>query len=99
MFRRFILVLASLLLATPASAGGCGTGAHAHNPHEMAVKYFGQMDTNGDEVVTKEEFAASPFSKILKSFEVLQPNEDGVVEKKEFIETFVKTHSKPKTEA
>ena len=49
--------------------------------------------------VTKEEFAASPFSKMLKSFDVLHPNENGVVEKKKFIETFVKTHSKPKTEA
>ena len=99
MIKKTILALASLLLATPALANGCCTGDHAYNPHEMAVKYFGQMDTNGDEVVTKEEFAASPFSKMLKSFDVLQPNEDGVVEKKAFIETFVKTHSHPKTEA
>ena len=99
MFRKFILVSAALFLANPALAGSCGAGAHTHNPHEMAVMYFGQMDTNGDEVVTKEEFTASPFSKMLKSFAVLQPPEDGVVEKKKFIETFVKTHSKPKTEA
>ena len=99
MFKRFILAFASLLIATPALANGCGIGDHAHDPHEMAIKYFGQLDTNGDEVVTKEEFAASPFSKMLKSFDVLQPNEDGVVEKKGFIETFVKTHFHPRTEA
>ena len=99
MFRKIILAYALFLISIPAFAGGCGTGAHAHNPQEMAVKYFGQRDTDGDEVVTKEEFAASPFSKMLKSFDVLQPNEDGVVEKKVFIETFVKTHSKPKIEA
>ena len=98
MLKRILLISASFLIATPALAGGCGTSAHAQNPHEMAVKYFGQMDTNGDEFVTKEEFAASPFSKVVKSFDVLQPNDDGVVEKKAFIETFVKTHSKPATE-
>jgi len=99
MLTRIILASALFLIATPALAGGCGTGAHAQNPQEIAVKYFAQMDANGDEVVTKDEFAASPFSKILKSFDVLQPNEDGVVEKKAFIEAFVKTHSKPATEA
>ena len=88
-----------LLSAPPALAGGCGTGGHAHNPQEMAVKYFGQMDTNGDDVVTKDEFAVSPIAKMLKSFDVLQPNEKGLVEKKKFIENFVKTHSEPKTEA
>ena len=99
MFKRVLLFSATLFITFPALAGSCGTGAHTHNPHEMAVKYFGQMDTNGDEVVTKEEFAASPFAKMLKSFDVLNPNDKGVVEKKKFIETFVKTHSKPKTEA
>ncbi len=99
MFKKFLLFSASLLIAPPALAGGCGAGAHTHNPHEIAVKYFGQMDTNGDEVITKDEFAASPFAKMLKSFDVLHPNENGVVEKKNFIETFVKTHSKPKSEA
>ena len=99
MLQKIILATISFFIVTPALASGCNTGAHAHDPHEMAVKYFGQMDTNSDDVVTKEEFANSPFSKMLKSFDVLQPNEDGVVEKKAFIETFVKTHSQPKTEA
>ena len=99
MVKKALLFTASLLLAPPALAGGCGTGAHAHNPQEMAIKYFGQMDTNGDAVITKNEFAMSPFAKMLKSFDVLQPNEKGVVEKKKFIEEFVKTHSEPKTEA
>ena len=99
MFKRSILAFASLLIVTPALANGCGKGDHAHDPHEMAGKYFRQMDTNGDEVVTKEEFAASPISKMLELFDVFQPNEDGVVEKKAFIETFGKTHSHPKTEA
>ena len=80
-------------------ANVCSVGERAHNPREMAVKYFGQMGTNGDDTVTKEEFAASPISKMLELFDVFQPNEDGVVEKKAFIETFGKTHSHPKTEA
>ena len=99
MFKRALVYSTIILTAPPALAGGCGTGEHAHNPQEMAIKYFGQMDTNGDEVVTKDEFAVSPFAKMLKSFDVLQPNENGVVEKKKFIENFVKTHSAPKTEA
>tara|TARA_B100000676_G_scaffold162220_1_gene159594 strand:+ start:36 stop:335 length:300 start_codon:yes stop_codon:yes gene_type:complete len=99
MFKKTIVAFASFLIVTPALAGGCGKGNYTHEPHEMADKYFGQMDTNGDEFVTKEEFEASPFLKMLKSFDVLQPNEDGVVEKRAFIETFVKTHSYPKTEA
>tara|TARA_B100000676_G_scaffold106176_1_gene106081 strand:- start:1010 stop:1309 length:300 start_codon:yes stop_codon:yes gene_type:complete len=99
MLKKSILAFAALLIVTPALANGCGKGGHAHDLHEMAIKYFGQMDTNGDDVVTKEEFEAFPFSKMLKSFGVLQPNEDGVVEKKSFIETFVKKHSHPKTEA
>lgn len=53
-------------------AGNCGTGAQAHNPQELAVKYFDQMDINEDGVVTKDEFTASPFSKILKTFDILQ---------------------------
>ena len=57
------------------------------------------ISVNEDGLVTKEEFAASSFSKMLKSFDVLKPNKDGVVEKKAFIEAFVKAHSKPKTEA
>ena len=53
-------------------AGNCGTGAQAHNPQELAVKYFDQTDINEDGVVTKDEFTASPFSKILKTFDILQ---------------------------
>ena len=79
-------------------AGNCGTGAQAHNPQELAVKYFDQMGINEDGVVTKDEFTASPFSKILKTFDVLQPNKEGVVEKEAFIEIFVKTNSKPATQ-
>ena len=41
-------VIASVLLAlSPAYAGGCGKGDHAHNLQEMASKYFNQMDANG----------------------------------------------------
>ena len=99
MLKHSLTLCAALLLATPASAGSCGSGAHPHDPQKMANKYFGQMDTNDDGLVTKEEFAASSFSKMLKSFDVLKPNKDGVVEKKAFIEAFIKAHSKPKTEA
>ena len=99
MLKHSLTLCAALLLATPASAGNCGSGAHIHDPQKMANKYFSQMDTNEDGLVTKEEFAASSFSKMLKSFDVLKPNKDGVVEKKAFIEAFIKAHSKPKTEA
>jgi len=99
MLTRLLMVTASFVIATPALAGGCGMGAHTHDPREMAIKYFDKMDKNGDELLTKDEFTNSSFSKILKSFDILQPNEDGVVEKKAFTEAFIKAHSKPKTEA
>ena len=83
---------------SPAHAGNCGGGAHAHNPQEMASKYFDQMDANGDETVTKAEFEASPMAKAVRSFDALQPDESGIVTKKTFIETFVKTHPAPKNE-
>ncbi len=99
MKRLLISTVASAFLAASAQAGSCGGADHAHNPKEMAVKYFKQMDTNGDDVITKLEFDASPMAKMVKSFDVLNPNERGEVEKKRFIESFVKAHSKPKDEA
>ena len=99
MLKRILPVSAWFLIATPVVAGNRETGAQALNPQELAVKYFDQMDINEDGVVTKDEFTASPFSKILKTFDVLQPNKEGVVEKEAFIEIFVKMNSKPATEA
>jgi hypothetical protein len=83
---------------SPAHAGNCDGGTHAHNPQEMASKYFDQMYATGDETVTKAEFEASPMAKAVKSFDALQPNESGVVTKNTFIENFVKTHPVPKNE-
>lgn len=85
--------LALLTFSMPAHAGSCGGADHVHDPQEMASKYFDKMDKNNDQVVTKSEFEASPFSKMLTSYEMLQPNEAGVVERKSFIKTFVKAHS------
>ena len=99
MKRLLISTVASAFLAASAQAGSCGGAAQADNPKEMAVKYFKQMDTNGDDVITKLEFDASSMAKMVKSFDVLNPNERGEVEKKHFIESFVKAHSKPKDEA
>ena len=84
---------------SPAYAGSCGGGDHGHNPQEMASKYFNQMDTNGDEIITKAEFEASNMAKMIKSFDALEPNESGVVTKSAFIETFVKMHPVTKNEA
>ena len=84
---------------SPAYAGSCGGGDHGHNPQEMASKYFNQMDANGDETITKEEFEASNMAKMIKSFDALEPNESGVVTKSAFIETFVKMHPVTKNEA
>ncbi len=99
MRRLRIATVASACFTASAQAGSCGGTDHAHNPKEMAVKYFKQMDTNGDDVITKLEFDASSMAKMVKSFDVLNPNERGEVEKKRFIESFVKAHSKPKNEA
>jgi len=93
-----ILFISATFLVSPAHAGSCGTGAHAHNPQEMASKYFDQMDSNGDDIVTKTEFEASPMSKAVKSFDALNPDESGVVKKNTFIENFVKAHPVPKNE-
>ena len=84
---------------SPAHAGSCGGGEHAHNPEEMASKYFNQMDANGDEIITKKEFEASPMAKMITSFGVLKPNDSGEVTKSAFVETFIKMHSETKNEA
>jgi hypothetical protein len=84
---------------SPAYAGSCGGGDHAHNLEEMASKYFNRMDVNGDEIITKAEFETSTMTNMIKSFDALQPNESGVVTKSDFIETFVKMHPVTKNEA
>ena len=92
--------IASVLLAfPPAYAGSCGKGDHAHNLQEMASKYFNQMDANGNEIVTKAEFEASPMAKMIKSFDALDPNENGEVTKSAFIQRMVKMHPETKNEA
>jgi len=93
-----ILIISATFVVSPAHAGSCGTGVHAHIPQEMASKYFDQMDANGDDIVTKTEFEASPMSKAVKSFDALNPDESGVVKKNTFIENFVKAHPVPKNE-
>jgi hypothetical protein len=93
-------VIVSVLFAlSPAYAGSCDGGDHAHNLQEMASKYFNQMDADRDEIITKAEFEASPMAKMIKSFDALEPNESGVVTKSAFIETFVKMHPETKNEA
>jgi|AACY02.7.fsa_nt_gi hypothetical protein len=95
MYARAALGFVALLaFSMPAHAGSCGGADHVHDPKEMASKYFDKMDKNNDKVVTKAEFEASPFSKMLTSYEMLQPNEAGVVERKSFIKTFIRAHSK-----
>jgi Ca2+-binding EF-hand superfamily protein len=93
------VVVSALFALSPAYAGSCGGGDHAHNLEEMASKYFNRMDANGDEIITKEEFEASTMTNMVKSFADLQPNESGVVTKSDFIETFVKMHPVTKNEA
>ena len=93
-------VIASVLFAlSPAYAGSCGKGDQARSPQEMASKYFNQMDANGDEIVTKAEFEASPMAQMIKSFDALGPNESGEITKDAFIETMVKMHPETKNEA
>ena len=93
-------VIVSVLFAlSPAYAGNCGGGNHAHNIQEMASNYFNQMDANSDEIITKAEFEASPMAKMIKSFDDLEPNKSGEVTKSAFIETMVKIHPETKNEA
>ena len=93
------VVVSALFALSPAYAGSCGGGDHAHNLEEMASKYFNRMDANGDEIITKTEFEASTLAKMIKSFDSLEPNESGVVTKSDFIKTFVKMHPVTKNEA
>jgi hypothetical protein len=93
-----MLFFSAAFVISPAHAGSCSGGAHAHSPQKMASKYFDQMDANGDDIVTKEEFEASPMAKVVKSFDALQPDKNGVVKKNTFIESFVKAHPVPKNE-
>ena len=96
----FPAVIVSVLFAlSPAYAGSCGGEDHAHNLQEMASKYFNQMDADGDEIITKAEFEASPMAKMIKSFDDLEPNESGEVTKSAFIENMVKMHPETKNEA
>lgn len=97
-------ILVTCLLAvvfglSPAYAGSCGGSNHVHSPQAMAEKYFDQMDTNRDEIVTKAEFEASAIMNMVKSFDVLGPDENGEVTKRAFIKTFMKAHPAHKTEA
>jgi hypothetical protein len=92
-------LLASVISAAPAYASGCVGGDHVHSAQDIAAKHFDQMDANGDEIVTKQEFENSPMAKSLKSFEVLKPNETGVVTKGAFIESFIKAHPQMQKEA
>jgi hypothetical protein len=46
-------VFVSVLFAlSPAYAGSCDVGDHAHNLQEMASKYFNWMDADDDEIIT-----------------------------------------------
>ena len=93
-------VIASVLFAlSPAYASSCGKGDHAHSLQEMASKYFEKMDANGDEIVTKAEFEASPVAKMIKSFDALEPNDSGEVTKGAFIQIMVEMHPEARDEA
>ena len=93
------VIVSALFALSPAYAGNCGGGNHAHNIQEMASKYFNQMDANGDEIVTKAEFEASPMAQMITSFDALGPNERGEITRDAFIETMVKMHPETKNEA
>jgi len=92
-------LLAVVFGLSPAYAGSCGGSNYVHSPQAMAGKYFDQMDTNSDEIVTKAEFQASAMTKLVKSFDVLGPDENGEVTRRAFIKTFMKAHPSHKTEA
>jgi hypothetical protein len=65
----------------------------------MAEKYFSQMDANGDELVSEDEFKASNMTKFVKNFGALKPNAQGLVEKRAFLKMFVEAHSTNQPEA
>ena len=93
-------IVACVLFALSAAyAGGCGKGNHAHYFQEMASKYFNEMDTNGDGIVTEEKFLASSMAKMIKSFDSLEPNGSGEVAKEAFIQAMVRMNPETKNEA
>ena len=94
-----VVFVSALFALSPAYAGSCEGGEHAHNLQEMASKYFNRMDADGDEIITKAEFKASQMANMIKSFDALEPNESGVVTKSAFIKTFVRMHPVTKNEA
>ena len=102
-----VTVAAMLVLGVGAvstvKAEGCNGMGDNHRTSsasgQTASKYFDQMDANGDQTVTLEEFEASTMAKIINSFDVLQHNENGVVTKDAFIKAFIKTHAVAQNEA
>tara|TARA_A100001037_G_C15142381_1_gene634453 strand:- start:15 stop:317 length:303 start_codon:yes stop_codon:yes gene_type:complete len=94
MMRLVALVCAAVIISLSPVYAGSGVGInHTFEPDEMASKIFKKMDTNNDNLVTKEEFKASPVVEMIKSFEILGPNEKGVVEKEAFIKAFITSHT------
>ena len=51
-----VIVFLITLISGSAYAGSCGGTGHTHSAQEMAEKYFSQMDANGDELVSEDEF-------------------------------------------
>ena len=88
-----VIVFLTALISGSAYAGSCGGTGHTHSAQEMAEKYFSQMDANGDELVSEDEFKASAMTKFVKNFEALKPNTEGFIEKKAFLKMFVEAHS------
>ena len=88
------VVISTALFAGSVYAGSCSGDGHSHSAQEMALKYFSQMDTNEDALVSKAEFEASPMTKFVKNFDVLNPNAKGFVEKESFLKMFIEAHSK-----
>ena len=93
------VIVCVLFTLSPTYAGSCGKGDHTHSLQEMASKYFNQMDANGDEIVTKAEFEASPVAKMIKSFDALEPNDSGEVTKGAFIQIMLEMHPDARDEA
>jgi hypothetical protein len=91
--------LAFSVAISPIQAGSYVVADNVPSPKETAIKYFEQMDQNGDGAITKAEFEKSTVAKMIKLFSALQPDDNGLVKKSEFIENFIKAHSKPKFES
>ena len=92
------IAFSAACIAGAANAGGCDASYHSHSPGQVAEKYFAQMDTNADELVSKEEFKKSPFKAYVRNFEALRPNAEGFVEKEIFVKMFVDAHTAPSEE-